>query len=972
MKHPENPQRPETPEDRHLLEPLRQGIVLLYWVTTCLVVATLSWISYRDYRATLQDAERQSVSLARSLSEHATRSLISVEQAMQNVGEDIQRAGGIDKLDERWVHERLKEKVQLTPQIRAVIVIDSNGILKAHGLEYPTRQIALGDREYFLYHKTHDSLLPRIGDPIISRTDGKWLIPVTRRLNTADGSFNGLMLSGVEPNYFLHFYKSLQIADGTRITLMRPDGMVILNYPFNIDQLGHPAVPPPAPKESGPRFERIRDSNGDNFVAELRGDDSIPLVVRVTTSASQVFARYQLESVARLGIAALLLVVVTVMRRLLMRQIDRIRSSESRLRLTQFTVDESPDMILWCDRSGALLYTNNALVTSSGYSEATLRTMRFGELFFGREMRWERILGVIQNAGRLVSEPQLKRADGSTLPVEITMARMEFYDDSLLCVTARDITERKRADEELRQHRDNLQDMVNERTAEVRTMLDASPLAVALSLRSSLLVVNPAFKHLFGYEETEIVGRHESLLYLSENRYREARRAMKTSIVRGETFRSEIELCRKDGSTFWADLFARALVPESPGRGVILIIDDITAKRAAALALRHSEHIRRAVLDTTVDGFALVDTTRRFVEVNPAFCTQVGRPREALIGRAAQSVLGDALAERLFPAASNAESGVTHEIELPGTESPRPFLAHSGELVGAHGELEYRFAFLTDISHQKRIERTLTVAKETAEAANQAKTTFLTNMSHELRTPMHAIMSFSQIGAEKAEATGATALLRNFQRIHLSGKRLLNLINALLDMSQLEARKMSYSTDRHILQHTLRGALTELSALFAERELTLEVNDSAPELSADYDDARITQVIINLLSNAIKFSPARSTIEVGFIEDVRLGDGPSAIGLSVRDHGPGIPEEDIERIFDTFVQVGHTPLPGSTGLGLSISRSIVLDHHGQLFARNHPQGGAVFTMLLPAKEQKTPTGGNGEAAASDPTSTTSA
>lgn len=936
-------------QDRHLLTPLRRGIIVLYTVTVVLIVATLVWISVRDYRATIADAARQSTSLARSLAEHASRSLVSVEQAMQNLAEDIQRAGGIERLDERWVHQRLKEKVVLTPHIRAVIVIDQEGLLAAHGLEYPTRRVNLADREYFLYHRDQTDVLPRLGDPLISRTDGKWLIPLTRRLQLRDGSFGGLLLSGVEPVYFTRFYDSLQIRPGTRITLMRPDGTVVHNHPFDPAALAKAVTILPQPARV-PQFLRQRTATeGDRFVVDLKADDAIPLVVRVSTSADQVLRAYKLDTASRIGVAALLLLVLTLMLRLLLRQIKHVQKAEAHLRLTQYTVDESPDMILWCDRNGALRYTNAALAKHSGYSASELQHMRFSDLFSGREMRWERILGLVQQHGRVVAEPHLMQADGGQVPVELTLTRMEFNADSLLCVSVRDITARRRADEELRHHRDNLQAMVDERTAEVRTMLDASPLAVCLSLRNSLLVVNPAFKSLFGYDEVDIVGRHESLLYRSETAYRDARREMKSILLRGDTFRSEIELCRKDGTTFWADLFARALVPDSPGRGVILIIDDITARRTAEQALRRSEQVRRAVLDATLDGFALIDEQRRFIEVNPALSRHLQRNREELIGIRIDAALGDELANSLFPALdeTDTQDAAPRELALDVNGNNRQFLVHGSRLAG---ERAYRFAFLTDISQQKSTEHNLLEAKEAAEAASQAKTSFLTNMSHELRTPMHAILSFSQIGREKAQTLDAQDLVRNYQRIHQSGQRLLRLINALLDMSQLEARRMSYLRGEHALRTTVDNALAELHSVITEKSLHVSIEQNEHELRCTYDDGRITQVLINLLSNAIKYSPPGALLEVRLIHDAQLADGTAAYGVSVRDQGPGIPEEDLERIFETFVQVEQVPLPGSTGLGLSISRHIVQDHHGQLYAHNHAQGGAIFTLLLPVAD----------------------
>ena len=208
------------------LNQLRRSIWIFYVAAIVMLVLAVTWLTREDYRNTLAATERQALSLARSLDEHLARSFVSVDQAMQNVAEDIERAGGIERVDEHWLFERLKSKVEHTPQIRAIIAMDANGVLRAHGLEYPTRRVHLGDRAYFSHHQKNIDPRLRIGEPIISRTDYKWLLPLTRRINLADNRFDGVMLSGVEPDYFLRFYDALQLERGTRIEVLRNDGVV--------------------------------------------------------------------------------------------------------------------------------------------------------------------------------------------------------------------------------------------------------------------------------------------------------------------------------------------------------------------------------------------------------------------------------------------------------------------------------------------------------------------------------------------------------------------------------------------------------------------------------------------------------------------------------------------------------------------------------------------------------------------------
>lgn len=957
-------------ERKPLLRPLRTGIFGLYITATLVVALGITWSSWNDYQRALQETETQTLSLARLLDEHATRSLVSVDQAMQNVGEDIERSGGTDQVNERWLYERLKEKVQLTPQIRAIIAMNSKGVIRIHGLEYPARRVDLSDRDYFAYHRDNQDRQSRIGDPIVSRTDNKWLLPLTKRLNHPDGSYDGVMLAGMEPNYFLRFYDTLRLDKGTRIQLLRKDGVELLNYPHNAATLGRnlrTSSPAAFDKLSGTGtvFFRGKNSHGaEVYVTQLSNQTNLPLIVRITTEQSQVLGKYRQEIITKVTTAILLMLVTSIMFYLLMRQIKRVEESEFRLYLTQFTVDESPDMVLWCDEHGRVTYGNHSITQTSGHSTYDLKSLKYTDLFVDNDDHWENLRQQMQQLQQIpvtssrhtrLQIPQrhnletyLRDSKGHLTPVETTLSLIEFRGSTYLCVTARDITERQEAERELRRHRDHLQDMVQERTSEIRTVLDASPLAIVLSVQDHIRLVNPAFKSLFGFDTAEIVGKTNQVIFESEQSYRHANTAIANQVVKGGTYRGELELRQRNGMVFWAMLFAKALSSDAPERGMILIIEDITAQRIAAQVVRQSERLKRSILNTTADGFALIDAQRRLVDVNASFCDILGLKRQKLIDQQPETIWGD-LAERLFPrCADSAAEKHFEEIELPAHDGLlHPFLANSGVIPDENGVVEYTFVFLTDISHQKEIERTLLESKEAAEAANKSKTAFLTNMSHELRTPMHAILSFSEMGTLKAGQASAEQVTRYFERIHTSGKRLLTLLNDLLDMSRLDANKMSYDKSRHILQSTVRAAISEIASLLAAKHIQARMDESTPKILAIYDKTRIIQVLVNLLSNAIKFSPQGAEIHIDFIHDISLENGTPAVGLVIRDEGPGIPEADLERIFETFTQSAQAHVSGGTGLGLAISRQIMNDHAGSISARNHPAGGAAFTLLLP-------------------------
>lgn len=251
-------------------------------------------------------------------------------------------------------------------------------------------------------------------------------------------------------------------------------------------------------------------------------------------------------------------------------------------------------------------------------------------------------------------------------------------------------------------------------------------------------------------------------------------------------------------------------------------------------------------------------------------------------------------------------------------------------------------------------ETNLIRAKQTADEANKAKTEFLANMSHELRTPMHAILSFASMGNEKVGAAPEEKLQRYFSRIEESGKRLLYMLNDLLDLSKLEAGKMSFLIDQNDLLSIVKKVEGECQSLLMDKDLKLNIDDGGVTTKAWFDSDRILQVITNLLSNAIKFSPNSSEISVVFSEDTLTLDSSEivdAVRLTVQDQGIGIPGDELESVFDKFVQSSETNTgAGGTGLGLAICKHIVDFHSGKIFAENNSDKGASFHLVLPRNE----------------------
>ena len=244
-------------------------------------------------------------------------------------------------------------------------------------------------------------------------------------------------------------------------------------------------------------------------------------------------------------------------------------------------------------------------------------------------------------------------------------------------------------------------------------------------------------------------------------------------------------------------------------------------------------------------------------------------------------------------------------------------------------------------------------ALEKEHQANLAKSEFLANMSHEMRTPMHAILSYANFGLRRIDKVPRQKLAEYFQEIRDSGERLTLLLNDLLDLAKLEAGSMSYAMEEHDLTSTIKEAVTEFKAAAEEKGIQLIFKAPETPLIGFFDEARIGQVVRNLLSNALKFTESGKIITIEVAQDVlnpHRPDTKPALRFGVCDQGIGIPQSEIETIFNKFIQSSTTKSGvGGTGLGLAICRQIIQAHHGKIWAENNENGGATFSVLLPTR-----------------------
>jgi signal transduction histidine kinase len=232
------------------------------------------------------------------------------------------------------------------------------------------------------------------------------------------------------------------------------------------------------------------------------------------------------------------------------------------------------------------------------------------------------------------------------------------------------------------------------------------------------------------------------------------------------------------------------------------------------------------------------------------------------------------------------------------------------------------------------------------EIASQHKSQFVANMSHELRTPLAAILGYAELMQEGFYEAQGPKSLDALTRIRSNGKHLLGLINTVLDIAKIESGQFTLNMSEYDVQSIVETVRSATESLAQNKKLTLKT-DVAKKLPIGVgDEQRLTQVLLNLVGNAIKFTDSGEV-------RVSATAANGTFAVSVADTGPGIPPDQLTRVFEQFHQVdsSNTKAKGGTGLGLAISKQIVEMHGGRIWVESTLGKGSVFHMELPTRAE---------------------
>jgi PAS domain S-box-containing protein len=528
-----------------------------------------------------------------------------------------------------------------------------------------------------------------------------------------------------------------------------------------------------------------------------------------------------------------------------------------------------------------------------------------------------------------------------------------YYEGSL-----EDVTERKKTQQRLKESEE-----------EFRTLYQATRDAVLLLDEESFFDCNPATLKIFGCAtKKQLIGKHPSQLSPEyqpghQDSASLSAQRIETALREGSCF-FEWQHKRLDGTEFPAEVLLSAM--EIKGRKVLqAVVRDITErKRAEAELHQYQEHLEELVKERTAElreseeryrtlfdgvpvGLYRTTPAGQSVDVNLAFSQMMGYPdRETLLAARVTDEYVNPEDRARWQALLERE-GVARNFEYQlrrydGTviwvmDTARAVKDEQGAIVYYEGSIE-------DITQRKQAREALRQAKEAAEAANRAKSAFLANMSHELRTPLNAILGFTRLVKRRSESVLPQKQIDNLDKVLVSADHLLEMINAVLDLSKIEAGRMDVRPATFDVAALVDACLQTVRPTVEGKQLRLarEGASGLPPLFTDRDKVR--QILMNLLNNAVKFTEAGKVT-------VTLRRQDEMLVLAVADTGIGIPEEVLGHMFEAFRQGDDstTRRYGGTGLGLAISRRLARLLGGDVTVESTVGEGSTFTVTLPIR-----------------------
>ncbi|HZW39874.1 MAG TPA: PAS domain S-box protein [Ignavibacteriaceae bacterium] len=608
--------------------------------------------------------------------------------------------------------------------------------------------------------------------------------------------------------------------------------------------------------------------------------------------------------------------------------------------------DNSVDAI-GVSKDGICNYANAAFVKLFGYgndSELIGKSMR--ELVIEEERALAKSLYENKKTKKDPTsffELNALKKDGTRVNISVHLSSYELEGDTYIVSIIRDVTLDKASKLALKESENQYR-----KTFKV---IEQSPTSILITDENgNIEFVNKKFLEITGYQYHEVIGKKPSILKSGYTKEEEYKNIWET-IVSGKEWKGEFHNKKKNGELFWEFALIAPIKDENGSiTNFVAIKEDITESKLQDAKIKETETNFQYVWENSFDPMRLINEDGVVIRVNEAYCKLVNKTKEELENSFYSIIYEDA--DNSDYITKFKENFKNHSIKkkregvLPLWDGRKPWAEVLNSYIFQEGKKPLVLTIFRDITERKNSELELIAAKEKAEEMSKIKTNFLNNMSHEIRTPMVGILGFAQILSSEIESPELREMV---DEISKSGNRMMNTINSILDLSRIEANKMSLKLIKLNMLNEIEEIVRPLRYIAEQNDLYLKVVCKSNFTNFVTDKHLYTQIINNLVGNAIKYTRSGG-ISIEIDKSINT-EGTWAV-IKIIDTGIGIPDEAKEIIFEEFRQVseGLNRQFEGTGLGLTITKKIVTLLKGKIEVNSELGKGSEFIVYLPYEE----------------------